>query len=188
MTKLNGKKIAIVATNGFELSELMEPKKALEEAGAIVEVISQEKGEIIGWHHKDWSDSVFIEKTFDDAVTTDYDGIFLPGGVLNADSLRMDKKAVEFVRQMILSGKPMAAICHGAWTLIETGLVKGRRMTSWPSLKTDLENAGAKWVDEEVVTDKGWVTSRKPEDIPAFNKKMIEEFCEGSHTSRTGAA
>src|SRR5690349_14137365 len=137
MHKLKGKRIAIVATNGFELSELIEPKKALEEAGAEVDVISQKKGEITSWNKGDWSDSVLVAKTLDDANVKDYDGVLLPGGVINADYIRTDKKAVKFVKQMLEAGKPMAAICHGAWTLVETGLVDGHKMTSWPSLKTD---------------------------------------------------
>jgi protease I len=179
--RLTGKKIAILATDGFEESELFDPKAALEEAGAKVEIISLERGKIKSWANGDWGDSVRVDSAVADADADDFDGVLLPGGVMNPDKLRMDKKAVEFVRAFVDAGKPIAAICHGPWTLIETGIVKGRTMTSWPSLKTDLENAGALWVDKEVVTDKGLVTSRKPQDLPAFNKKMIEEFAEGKH-------
>jgi protease I len=176
MNELKGKRIAIVATNGFELAELMEPKKALEAEGADVDVISQQKGEILSWNKNDWGDSVLVEKTLDEVVPQDYDALVLPGGVINADHLRTDKKAVEFVRQHLEANKPVAAICHAAWTLIETGMVRGHTLTSWPSLRTDLVNAGAEWVDQEVVLDQCWITSRKPEDLPAFNKVMLEIF------------
>lgn len=180
--QLKGKKIAIVATDGFEESELLKPKMALEEAGAAVEVISAKDGGIKGWDKKDWGKKVDVDKTFHEAASQDYDGLLLPGGVINADSLRINQDAVAFISDFAAGGKPIAVICHGAWSLIEAGLVKGHTLTSWPSLKTDLENAGATWVDQEVVTDNGWVSSRKPDDIPAFNKKMIEEFAEGRHT------
>ncbi len=182
--ELKGKKIAILATDGFEESELIDPKKALEGAGAEVEVVSLKSGEIKGWKHADWGKSVSVDKTLDSAEAADYDGLLLPGGVMSPDKLRMEEKAVSFIREFTTAGKPIAAICHGPWSLIETGFVRGRRMTSWPSIKTDLKNAGATWVDEEVVVDTGLVTSRKPDDIPAFNKKMIEEFAEGKHARK----
>ena len=181
---LTGKKVAIVSTDGFEQSELFEPKKALEDAGADVHVISMKEGKIKGWDKADWGKSIEVDATFDDASPEEFDALMLPGGVINPDKLRMDPKAVRFVQAFVDAGKPIAAICHGPQTLIETGIVQGRTMTSWPSLKTDLINAGAEWVDQEVVTDQGLVTSRKPDDIPAFNKKMIEEFAEGLHTPK----
>ena len=181
MPKLTGKNIAILATDGFEQSELMKPKKALEEEGAKTEVVSLKGGQIKGWDKTDWGEKVDVDKTIDEADAANYDGLVLPGGVMNPDKLRANKDAVAFVKAFATSGKPIAAICHGPWTLIEAGFVKGKKMTSWPSLQTDLKNAGANWVDEEVVVDNGLVTSRKPDDIPAFNKKMIEEFAEGVH-------
>jgi protease I len=179
--KLEGKKIAILATDGFEQSELFEPKKALEEAGATTHVVSIESGSIKGWNHTDWGDKINVDVKLADAQPKDYDGLLLPGGVMNPDKLRANPDAVDFVAAFMKEGKPVAAICHGPWTLIETGMVKGKKMTSYSSIKTDLKNAGADWVDEEVVVDNGLVTSRKPDDIPAFNKKMIEEFAEGRH-------
>ncbi len=179
---LKGKKIAILATNGFEQDELFEPKKALEAAGAKVDVVSPESGEIKAWKDKDWGKKISVDVELANAEASSYDGIVLPGGVLNPDQLRMNPEAVAFVKTFVDAEKPIAAICHGPWTLIETGLIKeGRKMTSWPSLKTDLENAGAEWVNEEVVVDQGLVTRRKPADLPAFNRKMIEEFKEGRH-------
>lgn len=181
---LKGKKIAILATNGFEESELFEPLKALREADAEVEVIAPKAGKIRAWKDNDWGSSIEVDRVLSEADPEDYDGIMLPGGVINADKIRNEENAVKFVKAIAESGKPIAAICHAAWTLIETGCVSGHQMTSWPSLKTDLQNAGATWVDEEVVTDHGWVTSRKPDDLPAFNRKMIEEFREGRHDYR----
>ncbi len=178
---LKGRRVAILATDGFEQSELLEPKKALEAAGAEVDVVSPNEGSIQGWSHKDWGKSVEVDVLLSEADADDYAALMLPGGVINPDKLRIDKDAVQFVHKFVEARKPIAAICHGPQVLIETGAVKGRRMTSWPSLKTDLINAGAHWLDEEVVTDQGLVTSRKPDDIPAFNKKMIEEFAEGVH-------
>jgi protease I len=186
--KLKGKRIAILATNGFEQSELEGPKKALEAAGARAEVVSLNQGSIRGWHHTDWGNSVPVDVTIDRAKAEDYDGLVLPGGVINPDKLRMDPEAVEFVRAFVGSGKPIAAICHGPWTLINAGGVRGRKVTSWPSLQADLENAGAHWIDQQVVVDQGLVTSRKPDDLPAFNRKMIEEFAEGRHTARRATA
>lgn len=173
-SNLKGKKIAILATDGFEQSELMEPRKALEDAGAETEVISPNSGKIKGWKHTDWGESVKVDKALASADANDYDALVLPGGVANPDHLRMDPKAVSFVQQFVSSGKTIAAICHGPWTLIETGALSGKTVTSWPSLQTDLKNAGAKWVDKEVVTDGQFITSRKPDDIPAFNKAIIE--------------
>lgn len=183
--KLNGKKIAILATDGFEHSELFEPKKALVEAGAEVEIVSLKNGEIKSWKDKNWGESIKVDKEVSDCSAEDYDGLLLPGGVINPDRLRLDEKAVGFVREFVTGGKPVAAICHGPWLLVEADVVDDRKVTSWPSLKTDLTNAGANWVDEEVVTDQGLVTSRKPDDLPAFNKKMIEEFAEGIHNKRS---
>ncbi len=178
---LAGKKIAILATNGVEQSELIEPRKALEEAGAKTELLSIQEGEIKAWDKKDWGEAFSVNKIVSSVKVEDYDGLVLPGGVMNPDFLRTNKDAVTFVKQIYKSGKPIAAICHGPWTLIEANVVIGKKLTSWPSLQTDLRNAGAEWVDEEVVVDQGLVTSRKPDDIPAFNKKMIEEFAEGIH-------
>jgi protease I len=180
--QLTGRKVAILATDGFEQSELLEPKKALEEAGAEVKVVSPKDGKIKGWKHTDWGETVKVDLSLEDVDAQDFDALMLPGGVMNPDSLRMNERAVEFVKSFTAEGKPIAAICHGPWTLIETGILKGRTVTSWPSLKTDLMNAGAEWVDREVVVDQGLVTSRKPDDIPAFNEKMIEEFSEGIHS------
>lgn len=177
---LKGKKIAILATHGFEQSELLEPRKALEKVGAHTEVISPNDGDIKAWKMTDWSESVPVDKTVDNAKPNDYDALVLPGGVINPDLLRMDPRAVKFVRQFIATGRPVGAICHGPWTLIETGVLRGRTVTSWPSLKTDLTNAGANWVDQEVVTDGQFITSRKPDDIPAFSRAVIEAVAQGS--------
>ncbi|MES2695284.1 MAG: type 1 glutamine amidotransferase domain-containing protein [Verrucomicrobiota bacterium] len=179
---LSGKKIAILATHGFEQSELEQPREALEQAGAETEVISLEPGEIRGWSGDDFGDSVSVDRILADATAEDYDGLLLPGGVMNPDKLRAEPKAVEFVQAFFAAGKPVAAICHGPQLLIEAEVVRGRKLTSYHSVKKDLINAGAKWIDAEVVTDNGLVTSRKPDDIPAFNAKMIEEFAEGRHT------
>ena len=187
-TDIRGKRIAILATDGFEQSELLEPKKALDDAGAKTEVVSPKSGTIRAWDQKDWGKDVEVDRELKNANPDDYDALLLPGGVMNPDHLRMDANAVNFVRQFVASGKPIAAICHGPWTLIEAEGVRGRRMTSWPSLKTDLQNAGAEWVDEQVVTDRGLVTSRKPADIPAFVNKMIEEVAEGRHAAATARA
>jgi protease I len=179
--QLRNKRIAALVENGFEQSELLQPKSALEAAGAKVDVVSPQRGEVKGWNHKDWGQAVPVDRTLDEARADEYDALLLPGGVMNPDKLRWNDAAVRFVKAFVDSDKPIAAICHGPWTLIEAGGVKGRTMTSWPSLKTDLRNAGARWVDQECVNDNGLVTSRKPDDIPAFNKKMIEEFAEGKH-------
>jgi protease I len=184
--ELRGKRIAALVENGFEQVELLEPRKALERAGAKVDVISPQKSEVKGWNHTDWGQTVKVDVPLDQARPEDYDGLLLPGGVINPDKLRINTRAVEFVKAFATSGQPIAAICHGPWTLIEAGAVQGRKMTSWPSLQNDLRNAGAQWVDQEVCVDDGLVTSRKPDDIPAFNRKMIEEFAEGRHTTRRG--
>ena len=172
--QLNGKKIAILATDGFEQVELTEPKANLEKAGAKVEVLSIKEGEIKGWDKTDWGRNVKVDKLVTSAKPSDYDALVLPGGQINPDKLRLDKNAVAFVREFANSGKPVAAICHGPWTLIEAEVVRGKTMTSWPSLHTDLKNAGVNWVDKEVVTDGNLITSRKPEDIPALSKTLIE--------------
>jgi protease I len=182
--QLKGRRVAALVANGFEQAELLEPKKALEEAGARVEVISPEQGEVKGWNHTDWGERVKVDRRLEDARADEYDALLLPGGVMNPDKLRMNRHAVEFVKQLAAAGKPIAVICHGPWTLVEADVVRGVRMTSWPSVKTDLVNAGANWVDEEVVVDRGIVSSRKPADLPAFNRKMIEEFAEGRHARR----
>jgi protease I len=184
--ELRGKRIAALVENGFEQVELLEPRKALERAGAKVDVISPQKSEVKGWNHTDWGQTVKVDVPLDQARPEDYDGLLLPGGVINPDKLRINTQAVEFVKAFATSGQPIAAICHGPWTLIEAGAVRGCKMTSWPSLQNDLRNAGAQWVDQEVCVDDGLVTSRKPDDIPAFNRKMIEEFAEGRHTARRG--
>ncbi|HMN67869.1 MAG TPA: type 1 glutamine amidotransferase domain-containing protein [Bdellovibrionales bacterium] len=177
---LKGRKVAILATDGFEQSELEKPKKALEDAGAETKVVAPKDGKIKGWRDKDWGDKVSVDLALDEADASAFDALLMPGGVMNPDSLRLNDRAVEFIKHFTESGKPIAAICHGPWPLIETGFVKGKTMTSWPSLKTDLTNAGAKWVDAEVVVDHGLVTSRKPDDIPAFNRKMIQEFAQAA--------
>lgn len=186
--RLNGKKIAILATIGFEQSEFEKPREALEDAGADTEFISPESGEVHAWNEDDFGDTFEVDVKLEDANPEDYDGLLLPGGVMNPDKLRLEPKAVEFVRAFFAAGKPVAAICHGPQLLIEADVVRGRKMTSYPSVKKDLMNAGANWVDEEVVVDNGLVTSRKPADIPAFNEKMIEEFAEGRHAGQSAGA
>lgn len=174
MSTLENKKVAILATDGFEQVELTKPKQALEEAGATVHVVSLEAGQIKGWDETDWGQSVDVDITLDQAQADTYDALVLPGGQINPDKLRVEEAAVSFVKQFGQSAKPIAAICHGPWTLIEADLVRGKKMTSFPSIKTDLKNAGAEWVDQEVVVDQGIITSRNPDDIPAFNKAIIE--------------
>jgi protease I len=179
---LDGKKVAIlVATEGIEQVELTEPRKALEEAGATVHLLSTETGEAQAFNHLDKADAFPIDHAVGDVGAGDYDALMLPGGVANPDNLRTHDDAVAFVRAFFDAGKPVAAICHAPWTLVEAGVVKGRTLTSWPSLQTDIRNAGGTWVDEEVHVDQGLVTSRKPDDLPAFNAKMVEEFAEGPH-------
>ena len=185
--ELQGKRVAILAADMVERVELVEPRKALEDAGATVELVSLEEGEIKSFDHFDPSEAVAVDRTVEEAQTDDYDALLVPGGVGNPDQLRGDENAVAFVRGFFEQRKPVAAICHAPWILIEAGVVQGRTVTSWPTLQTDLRNAGAEWVDREVVVDDGLVTSRKPDDIPAFNAKMIEEFAEGKH-ERQGAA
>jgi len=180
-----GKRVAILATNGFEQSELKKPKQALEEAGATTAVIAPEDGEIKGWNENDWGESVKVDETLDNANAEDFDALLLPGGVQNPDTLRTLPSAVNFVRAFFEAHKPVAAICHGPQLLIEADVVKNRRLTSFPSIKTDLANAGADWTDAEVVVDSGLVTNRKPADIPRFNEKMIEEIAEGEHSGQT---
>ncbi len=187
-SELNGRKIAILVANGFEQVEMTRPRKALEDAGAETVLISPEDRKVKGWNHTEWGDEFDVERPLDSAREDEYDALMLPGGVMNPDHLRMNERAVDFVRSFFEAGKPVAAICHGPWMLVETDVVRGRTVTSWPSLKTDLRNAGAKWVDREVVTDAGLVTSRNPDDIPAFNRKMIEEFAEGRHEQQREAA
>ncbi len=184
MSTLTNKRVAILATDGFEYVELTEPKKALEAAGAKADVVSPKDGEIKGWNHTDWGDSVKVDVSLKSADPGDYDALVLPGGVMNPDHLRQDPQAVAFVKAFFEAHKPVAAICHGPWLLVEADVVKGRKLTSWPSLQTDIRNAGGEWTDQQVVTDHGLVTSRKPDDIPAFNKKMVEEIAEGKHQAQ----
>jgi len=183
MAKLSGKKVAIITENGFEEVELTSPKQALEQAGATVHVVSPESGKVKAWDKDHWSIDVPVDVTLQDANPSEYDALMIPGGVLNPDKMRTNPNCVEFAQHFIDAGKPIAAICHGPQLLIETGALNGRTMTSYPSLKTDLKNAGVQWEDKEVVTDHGLVTSRSPKDLEAFNKKMIEEFGEGIHQS-----
>jgi len=182
---LEGKCVAILATDGFEQSELIEPREALESAGATTTVIAPHAGSIRGWQHKDWGDDVKVDLTLDEANPDDYDALLLPGGVMNPDHLRTDRGAVSLVRSFFDAEKPVAAICHGPIMLIEANVLQDRQVTSWPSLRTDIQNAGGQWSDEEVVVDRGLVTSRKPSDIPAFNRTMIEEFAESTVSTRT---
>ncbi|HEX2104502.1 MAG TPA: type 1 glutamine amidotransferase domain-containing protein, partial [Solirubrobacteraceae bacterium] len=179
--KLEGRTIAFLATDGVEQVELVEPRKAIEEAGAKTELIGLEDGDIQGFDHLDHADTFKVDKAVKDADVADYDGLVIPGGVANGDFLRADEDAVRFTAAFAEARKPIAAICHAPWVLVEAGIVKGRTITSFPSLQTDVRNAGGTWVDEEVHVDQGLVTSRKPDDIPAFSAKAIEEFCEGAH-------
>ena len=180
---LSGKTIAVLATDGFEQVELDKPVAALKTAGAEVHIVAPEAGEIQGFNHHDKGDRVAVDRVLADVSASDYDGLVLPGGVINPDTLRLEEAAIGFIQGFTEASKPVAAICHGPWPLIDAGAVKGRKVTSWPSLKADLTNAGARWVDEEVVVDNGLVTSRNPDDLPAFCKKMIEEFTEGRHVA-----
>jgi protease I len=182
--KLAGKKVAILAADMFERVELEEPRKALEDAGATTELISIKEGEIQGFDHFEPKKKLKVDKTVEEVSVDDYDALLIPGGVGNPDQLRGDENAVGFVREFAAKKKPMAVICHGPWVLVEAGVARDRTLTSWPTLQTDIRNAGGNWVDQEVVVDDGIVTSRKPDDLPAFNKKMIEEFCEGRHERR----
>jgi protease I len=192
MTKdLSDKRVAILVANGFEQIEMTSPREALEGAGAETDLISIEDDAVKGWEHTEWGDTFAVDVRIDDADPDDYDALLLPGGVMNPDKLRRNETVQRFVRAFFDEGKPVASICHGPWTLIDAGVSKGRRMTSYPSIQMDLKNAGVKWSDEEVVVDQGLVTSRRPDDLPAFNDKMIEEIAEGRHarrSERTGAS
>jgi protease I len=182
MATLSGKKIAILTENGFEEVELTSPKKALEEAGAEVHIVSPQKEKVKGWDHDHWSIDLPVDVVLSDANPDDYDALMIPGGVINPDKMRANKDCVEFAQHFLERGKPLGAICHGPQLLIETGRLNGRNMTSYPSIRTDLINAGVQWADKEVVVDKGLVTSRSPKDLEAFNKKLIEEVREGIHS------
>jgi len=181
MAQLSGKKVAILVEDGFEQVELTSPKEALEAAGAKTYIISPKAGKVKGWEHTNWGKEFPVDVGLDQAKADNYDALLLPGGVMNPDKLRTNKKAVEFVRSFFDQAKPVAAICHGPWMLVEADVVEGRMLTSYPSIQTDLKNAGANWVDQEVVVDRGLVTSRKPDDLPAFNRKIVEEIAEGLH-------
>jgi protease I len=185
--ELSGKRIAILVENGFEQSEMAEPRAALERAGAKTVLVSPQDGQVKGWTHGEWGDSFVVDLPLDQARAEDFDGLLLTGGVINPDKLRIEPQAVAFVKAFLDAGMPVAAICHGPWTLIEAGGVRGRRMTSWPSLRTDLVNAGADWVDEQVVSDRGVTTSRKPDDLPAFSRRIIEEYAKGRGARRQAA-
>jgi protease I len=176
MPDIRGMRIAILATDGFEQVELIAPRRALDEAGAETIVVSPKRDEIHGWKFREWGDTVKVDQQLDHAKPGDFDALLLPGGLMNPDKLRTEPKAVEFVKSFFGSGKPVAAICHGPWMIVEAGAARGRRIASWPSIKTDLRNAGAEWVDEEAVVDGNLVSARKPDDIPAFNRAMIELF------------
>src|SRR5438067_4340722 len=182
--QLKGKKIAFLAADMFEEVELAKPWKALEDAGAELTLVSLEDGEVQAFDHYDKAGSFKVDKTVEEVVASDFDNLILPGGVGNPDNLRQDENAVRFARDFFEQGKPVGAICHAPWTLVEAGVVRGRTLTSFPSLQTDIRNAGGNWVDEEVHVDQGLVTSRKPDDIPAFNEKLIEEFAEGKHAEQ----
>lgn len=186
--KLQGKRVAFLATDMVEQVELTEPWKAVEQAGGTPELISLEEGEIQGFNHYDKADTFKVDKTVEEASADDYDALVIPGGVGNPDTMRGDENAVQFVRDFFEQGKPVGVICHGPWMLVEAGVVRGRKVTSWPTLQTDIRNAGGEWVDEEVVVDNGLVTSRKPDDLPAFNDKIVEEFCEGKHAEQAASA
>ena len=186
--ELQGMRIAFIATDGVEQVELTEPWKAVEQAGGSPELISLEDGEVQAFNHLDKGDTFPVDRTVGEADAGDYDGLVLPGGVANPDFLRMDDDAVAFIRGFFEQGKPVAVICHGPWTLVEADVLRGRRITSWPSLQTDIRNAGGEWVDEEVVVDEGLVSSRKPDDLPAFCAKLVEEFCEGVHEGQRQSA
>lgn len=179
---LQGKKIAILVADGFEQVELTEPRKALEQAGAKVMVISPAGKKVKGWNHTEWGDEIPVDTALDGADPGQYQALVLPGGVMNPDKLRRNDKALAFVKAFFDGRKPVAVICHGAWTLIDAGVVRGRRLTSYPSLQMDLKNAGAEWVDEEVIVDRGLISSRKPDDLPAFTRKMVEEFAQAGQS------
>jgi protease I len=187
MGKLDDKRVAFLATDGVEQIELTEPWNRVEEEGGTPELVSLESGEIQGFNHLDKGDTFEVDRTVDEASESDYDGLVLPGGVANPDSLRMNETAVRFARSFFEAGKPVAVICHGPWTLVEADVVRDRTITSWPSLRTDIENAGGNWVDEQVVVDNGLVSSRKPDDLPAFCDKLAEEICEGRHEEQAAS-
>lgn len=185
--KLDGKKVAILVADGFEQVEMTKPREALDEAGAETKIVSLKAGKIRGMNHADKGDKFDVDFTVDEARPEDFDALLIPGGVHNPDKMRANQKALDFARHFFREGKPVAAICHGPQVLISADLVRGRKMTSWPAIEIDMRNAGARWVDEEVVVDNGLVSSRKPDDIPAFNRKMIEEFAEGRHPAAAAA-
>ena len=188
MPDLSNKKVAILVADGFEQVELTGPREALDAAGANTMIVSPVEGEVEGWNHYEKGDKFPVDMPLNGATAADFDALLLPGGVANPDQLRMKPEAVAFVKEFFDAGKPVAVICHGPWTLVEAGVVSGRRMTSWPSVKTDLINAGAEWVDEACVVDNGLVSSRNPNDIPVFNERMIEEFAEGAHNRSQSAS
>jgi protease I len=186
--KLQGKRVAFLATDMVEQVELTEPWQAVKDEGAEVELISLEEGEIQGFNHYDKADTFKVDRTVEEARADDYDALVIPGGVGNPDTMRANENAVQFVRDFFQQGKPVGVICHGPWMLVEAGVVRDRKVTSWPGIQTDIRNAGGNWVDEEVVVDQGLVTSRKPDDLPAFNAKIVEEFCEGRHEQQAASA
>jgi protease I len=186
--KLQGKRVAFLATDMVEQVELTEPWKAVQDEGATPELVSLEDGEIQGFNHYDKADTFKVDRTVEEASADDYDALVIPGGVGNPDTMRLDENAVEFTRQFFEQGKPVGVICHGPWMLVEAGVLRDRTVTSWPSLRTDIRNAGGNWVDQEVVVEDGLVTSRKPDDLPAFNAKIVEEFAEGRHAKRAEKA
>jgi protease I len=182
--ELNGRKVAILVAKGFEQVELTEPRRALDDAGAETVIVSPDDGTVRGWDETDWGDDIAVDRSLDDVSADDFDALLLPGGVMNPDKLRKDDRAVAFTRAFFEAGKPVAAICHAPWLLAEADVLRDREITSYASIRTDMKNAGAKWVDREVVVDNGLVTSRNPDDIPAFNRKMVEEFAEGVHSGQ----
>lgn len=188
MAQLTGKKVAILVADGFEQVEMTKPREALNEAGAGTKIVSVHSGEIYGMHHEKKGDNFKVDLTLDEARPEEFDALMIPGGLMNPDTLRSTPEAVEFTKAFFRTGKPVAAICHAPWVLVEANVVRGRKLTSWPAIQTDVRNAGGNWVDQEVVVDNGLVTSRKPDDIPAFNRKMIEEFAEGRHEKQRGQA
>jgi protease I len=185
--KLQGKRVAFLATDMVEQVELTKPWKAVKDAGGTPELVSLKEGEIQGFNHYDKADTFKVDRTVEEARAEDYDALVIPGGVGNPDTMRTDENAVQLVRDFFEQGKPVGVICHGPWMLVEAGVVRGRKVTSWPSLQTDIRNAGGDWVDQEVVVDDGLVTSRKPDDLPAFNEKIVEEFCEGRHEQQAAS-